>query len=133
MIKTKVTNVLESLQSGAMQRLAELILPAKTAFRLKRIVEQCNKIAKDFDEARIQTYKDSDGVLDESQMMFTWEDDEKRIAAMKDVEALAQDDVELIGERLTLASFGSHCSLRAADLIVLDWLIDTQEAKSTSA
>ncbi len=132
-MKIKKSVLAASLESGALQRLTEMHLPAGTAFRIKPIVLQCNLKMNEFITARNAIFAKHEWPQEGDQWKAPVDKPDAIGAAVEEIEALADEEIEIVGQQLTSRSFLSSSSFSVQDLITLEWLIDSGEAKEAAA
>lgn len=124
-MQVKMGNILGSFQSGALGRLANASLPMRTALRLKDVLKAAQDALHDYDTQRIalcESYVPCDPATGNYEIP-----DDKKPEFQVLADALLQKDVDIPGEPFTPSQLLSSQSFTANDLLVLDWLILTQD------
>lgn len=132
-MKLKLNNLIEPINQQELHpslvRFANLDLPIKTGFRLKGIIKQAVEHFNTYQESRLDLYK-KHGEHDAEKDEYTIPAD-KAPAFQADFSLLVDVGIEITGERLKISDFYSHSSIKANDLLALDWLIDDGQPVET--
>lgn len=124
-MKIKLSQLINSVTSGALGHLANTDLPIKTAFRLKSMLRECGTHIEDHDRLRADILS-THGTLNEEKGIYEFDSPEKQAEADREYAELLRTEIDIPGEPLKLRDFHSSSAFRAAHLAELEWLIDTE-------
>lgn len=127
MIKVKIGTLVGSQQSGALTRLAQSAMPMNTALRFKDLLKQIQEALNLYDERRVAVCQDF-GTL--NTVTQNYDIVPEKMAEFQQLSGdLLQEDIDLIGDPFTGQAFLSSQSISPNDLLILDWLFQSETAE----
>jgi len=122
MIKIKLAQLVNAMQSKALDRLMEMAMPIKTTFRLRQITKQVNEKLADYHKLRDELFTKYGAVA--NQESGIWEFDKANVPVINEEHtSLTSTDIELTGEPFKMRDFLSSAAISVNDLDLLAWLI----------
>ena len=128
MLTLKLSELVESVNVGAVARLSNADLTVSAAFRLGPILNEIQSIMKRHDVQKRRIVEEAGiEIASDGSIKFGSPEEE---AAMNKIywDFVANEEITILGEKLCLADFTANSSLKPRDIVHLGWLIQTQEA-----
>lgn len=123
-MKVKVGQIVASFQSGALTRLAQAAMPMSTALRFKSVLKDTQEILQTYDENRVKLCAEFGTLNEETQ---NYDIVPEKMADFQEVSGgLLQEEVDVAGDTFSSGSFLSSQTIAPNDLLILDWLIQTE-------
>lgn len=130
-MKITVRQLVDSMESGALQRLTQTALPASAAFRMKPIIVACNTARNDYEKVRDERFTAHGWELipeptPQNPQGARWvpgADVELAGKVWEELNTLLAEEIEIPGQPLTPGMLLSTATFTVQDLIALDWLI----------
>jgi len=117
----KVAHIMNSKQ--AIQKLMGADLPIKLAFRLKKLIKECDPIVANFEELRIELIN-KNGTADENGKLVI--PPEKLDDINKQLYELSMEDVDINITKIKLEDIPESAKITGQDAMLLEWIIDDE-------
>jgi len=120
-MKVKLVVILNSVP--VLRELNELDTKLSLAYKLKKIVDECQGVAVAFDEKRVKLATDMGGVLNKEKSHYVFKAKTKEVEFNKAVEKLLDDDMELEIPTIHATVLERELTIAASKIQFIEWFV----------